>query len=73
MITASFTNHSGTYGSWQTWIPPVGGCQNHVALSIPHLANGTSVGSSVTFTSHRVVLFFRAQLISMVVQHTLHH
>ena len=51
MITASFTNHSGTYGSWQTWIPPVGGCQNHVALSIPHLANGTSVGSSVTFTS----------------------
>ena len=51
MITASFTNHPGTYGSWQTWIPPVGGCQNHVALSIPHLANGTSVGSSVTFTS----------------------
>ena len=51
MITASFINHQGTSGSWQTWIPPVGGCQNHTALSIPHLVNGTSVGSSVTFTS----------------------
>ena len=51
MITASFVNHNGSTGSWQTWIPPSGGCQNHSALTIPHLTNGTSVGNSVTFSS----------------------
>ena len=55
-ITASFTNHSGTYGSWRRYLPLED--VKIIALSIPHLANGTSVGSSVTFTSTQSVLFY---------------